>query len=256
MASILNGLSLSKIRPYGATFLIFYDYCRPPVRLSALMEVPTILVFTHDSIGLGEDGPTHQPVEQVMGLRMVPGMHTFRPGDAAEVVESWKAIMQLKHEPAAIVLTRQAIPTFDRTKYGSAEGVQKGAYVLADAPGGSPEVLLLATGSELSMAVDAHEKLVAAGIKSRVVSMPCWELFEAYCAKSPAYREQVLPAKVTARVSVEAGTKMGWSQYVGPGGKSIGMTTFGASAPYTQLYEKFGITTDAVVKAAKEVLGR
>ncbi len=253
MGAILNGMSLSRLRPYGAGFLIFYDYARMPLRLSAIMELPVIMVFTHDSIGVGEDGPTHQPIEQVMGLRSVPGLCVFRPGDAAEVVESWKAIMKLRHEPAAIVLTRQALPTIDRTKYASAEGVAKGAYVLADAPGGKPEVLLLATGSEVALALAAHEELVAKGVKSRVVSMPSWDHFEDYCAKNPGYREEVLPSAVTARVSVEAGAKMGWGEFVGLRGKSIGMRTYGASAPFAELYKKFGFTVDAVVAAALEV---
>ena len=256
MGAILNGLSLSKIRPYGAGFLIFYDYARAPLRLSAIMELPVIMVFTHDSVGVGEDGPTHQPIEQLLGLRSVPGLTVFRPADGNEVVESYKAIMRLTHEPAALVLSRQPLPTIDRTKYASAEGVAKGAYVLADAPGGKPEVLLLATGSEVSLALESHEKLVAEGIKSRVVSMPSWDHFEDYCKEHPEYKEQVLPAKVEARVSIEAGAKLGWAEYVGLKGRSIGMDTFGASAPFSELYKKFGFTVDAVVKSAKEALGR
>ncbi|MBY0230297.1 MAG: transketolase [Gemmataceae bacterium] len=254
MGAILNGLSLSRLRPYGAGFLIFYDYGRAPLRLSSIMELPTIMVFTHDSVGVGEDGPTHQPIEQLMGLRSVPGLSVFRPADANEVAEAWKCVMRLTHEPAALVLTRQALPTIDRTKYASAEGVARGAYVLADSK--DPEVLLLATGSEVSLALEAHEKLVAEGIRSRVVSMPSWDHFEDYCQEHPEYREQVLPSKVEARVSIEAGAKLGWGAYVGLKGKSIGMATFGASAPFAELYKKFGFTPDAVAKAAKETLGR
>jgi transketolase len=256
MGAILNGMSLSRLRPYGAGFLIFYDYARMPLRLASIMELPVIMVFTHDSIGVGEDGPTHQPIEQLLGLRSVPGVCVFRPADANEVVESYRAIMKLKHHPAALVLTRQALPTIDRTKYASAEGVAKGAYVLGDAPGGDPEVLLLATGSEVSLALTAHETLIGQGVRSRVVSMPSWDHFEAYCKKHPDYREQVLPSKVTARVSVEAAAKLGWAEYVGLKGRSIGMETFGASAPYAEVFKRFGLTADAVVKAAKEVLGR
>ncbi|MFQ5924185.1 MAG: transketolase, partial [Anaerolineales bacterium] len=215
MGAILNGLSLSKVRPFGSGFLIFSDYARPTIRLSALMEIPVIHIFTHDSIGVGEDGPTHQPVEQLASLRAIPGLITLRPADANEVVEAWRVIMQLRHEPVALVLTRQALPTLDRAKYGSAEGVKRGAYVLADASGSKPDVLLLATGSEVSLCVEVYEKLQAEGIKARVVSMPSWEIFEYYCSKHPEYRESVLPAAVTARVSVEQASTLGWERYVG-----------------------------------------
>ena len=230
MCGILNGLAVSKLRAYGSTFLIFSDYCRNPIRLAALMELPVIYIFTHDSIGLGEDGPTHQPVEQLASLRAIPGLITLRPADAAEVVESWKYIMPLRHEPVALILTRQAVPTLDRTRYASAAGLQRGAYVLADAPNGKPDVLLLGTGSEVFLCVDAFEKLKAEGIAARVVSMPSWEIFENYCREHPEYRESVLPAAVTARVSVEQAATFGWDRYVGDRGKKIGMHTFGASA--------------------------
>jgi transketolase len=253
MCSILNGLSLSKIRPYGSGFLIFSDYSRPPMRLAAIMEIPVIYVFTHDSIGVGEDGPTHQPVEQLASLRALPGFLTLRPADANEVTESWRVIMQLRHEPAALVLTRQAIPTFDRSKYASASGVAKGAYILADATDGKPELILMATGSEVSLCISAYETLSAEGRKVRVVSMPSWEIFE----KQPAeYRESVLPSAVTARIAVEQASTFGWSQYVGHAGKVIGMKTFGASAPLKELLKKFGFTPEAVLSAAREMLGK
>ncbi len=252
MCSILNGMSLSKIRAYGAGFLIFSDYSRPPMRLAALMEIPVIYVFTHDSIGLGEDGPTHQPVEQLASLRALPGFMVLRPADANEVTEAWKVIMQLRHEPAALILTRQAIPTFDRSRYASAAGVAHGAYVLADAPGGKPDLILMATGSEVSLCLSVYEQLTAEGHKVRVVSMPSWELFE---KQSPQYHESVLPAAVTARISVEQASTMGWAEYVGPAGKIIGMKTFGASAPLKELEKKFGFTPDAVIAAARELLG-
>ena len=253
MCSILNGLSLSKIRPYGSGFLIFSDYSRPPMRLAAIMEIPVIYVFTHDSIGVGEDGPTHQPIEQLASLRALHGFITLRPADANEVTEAWKVIMQLRHEPAALVLTRQAIPTFDRSKYAAASGVAKGAYILADAPDGKPELILMATGSEVSLCISAYEMLSAEGRKVRVVSMPSWEIFE---KQSAEYRESVLPQSVTARISVEQASTFGWSQYVGPEGKSIGMRTFGASAPLKELLKRFGFTPDAVVAAAREMLDK
>jgi transketolase len=254
MAAITNGLSLSKVRPYASTFLIFSDYARNSIRLSALMEIPVIYIFTHDSIGVGEDGPTHQPVEQLASLRAIPGLITIRPGDAGEVAEAWKFVMPLKHEPVALVLSRQALPTLDRTRYASAEGLRRGAYVLADAPGSRPELLLLATGSEVALALDAYEKLTAEGVKARVVSMPSWEIFEHYCRDNPEYREQVLPAAVTARVSMEQAATFGWARYVGMDGATIGMHTFGASAPLKELQKKFGFTPDAVVAAAREQL--
>jgi transketolase len=251
MAAMLNGLSLAKIRPFGSGFLIFSDYARAPIRLSALMEIPTIHIFTHDSIGVGEDGPTHQPVEQLASLRAIPGLITLRPADANEVVEAWRVIMPFRHEPVALILTRQALPTLDRIKYASAEGVRRGAYILADAVDAKPEVLLLATGSEVALCIEAYEQLKAEGIKARVVSMPSWEIFEYYCREHPEYREHVLPAAVTARVSVEQASTLGWARYVGTTGHSIGMETFGASAPLKELQRKFGFTTGDVVAAAK-----
>jgi transketolase len=253
MCSILNGLSLSKIRPFGSGFLIFSDYSRPPMRLAAIMEIPVIYVFTHDSIGVGEDGPTHQPVEQLASLRALPGFLTLRPADANEVTEAWRVIMQLRHEPAALVLTRQAIPTFDRSKYAPASGVAKGAYILADAPDGKPELILMATGSEVSLCISAYETLTAEGRKVRVVSMPSWEIFE---NQSAEYRESVLPSPLTARIAVEQASTFGWSQYVGHAGKVIGMKTFGASAPLKELLKKFGFTPEAVLQAAREMLGK
>ena len=251
MGAILNGLSLSKVRPFGSGFLIFSDYGRAAIRLSALMEIPVIHIFTHDSIGVGEDGPTHQPVEHLASLRAIPGLITLRPADANEVVEAWRVIAGFRHEPVALILTRQAVPTLDRTKYASAEGLRRGAYVLADADDGRPQVLLLATGSEVALCVEAYETLKAEGIKARVVSMPSWEMFEHHCRDHPDYREQVLPKSVTARVSVEKGSTLGWAQYVGASGHSIGMETFGASAPLKELQKKFGFTPENVVAAAK-----
>jgi transketolase len=253
MGSILNGLSLSKVRPYGSGFLIFSDYGRPAIRLAAIMEIPVLYVFTHDSIGVGEDGPTHQPIEQILSLRAVPGLVNIRPADANEVAEAWRVLMPFKHEPVCLILTRQALPTLDRSKYASASGLAKGAYVLADAPGSRPEVLLLATGSEVALCVAAHELLVKEGIKSRVVSMPSWELFE---HQDQAYKDSVLPPAVTARVSVEQAATLGWERYVGPTGKMIGMRTFGASAPLKELQKKFGFDPESVATAAREQLGR
>lgn len=253
MGAVLNGLSLSKIRPFGSTFLIFSDYMREPIRLSAIMEVPVIYVFTHDSIGVGEDGPTHQPIEQLVALRAIPGLITLRPADANEVTEAWKLILQFHHEPAALVLSRQALPTLDRTKYASAAGLAKGAYILAEADGGKPEVLLLATGSEVSLAVEAYERLKADGIRARVVSMPSWEIFD---HQPQEYRDTVLPPEVTARISIEQASTMGWARYVGPKGQSIGMHTFGASAPLKELQKKFGFMPERVVATAKELLGK
>ena len=253
MAAIVNGLSLSKLRPFGATFFIFSDYARPAIRLSALMELPTIFVFTHDAMGDGEDGPTHQPVEHLASLRAIPGLVTLRPGDANEVVEAYRYILQLRHEPAVLALSRQPLPTLDRTKYASAAGVARGAYVLGDAPGGNPEVILIASGSEVSLAVEAHEQLLAGGIRSRVVSMPSWDIFD---HQPQEYQDEVLPPHVTARVAVEQASTFGWERYVGTSGRIIGMKTFGASAPLKELQRKFGFEPDQVVAAAKELLGR
>jgi transketolase len=253
MGAIVNGMVLSNIRAYGSTFLIFSDYMKMPIRLSAVMEIPSLWIFTHDSIGVGEDGPTHQPIEQLITLRAIPGLMTLRPADANEVVESWKVIMGLKKEPVALILTRQALPTFDRTKYASATGVARGAYILADADDGKPQVILMATGSEVSLCIDSYEKLKAEGIKARVVSMPSWDLFE---HQSQSYRDEVLPPSVTARVAVEMASTFGWAQYAGPKGRILGMRTFGASAPLKDLQKKFGFTIDAVVQAAHEVLGK
>jgi transketolase len=249
MGAIVNGMSLCKLRAYGATFLIFSDYMRAPIRLASLMEIPVIHVFTHDSIGLGEDGPTHQPVEQLPSLRAIPGLMDLRPGDANEVVEAWRVIMQLQHKEALLILTRQSVPTLDRAKYASAAGLAKGAYILADAPDGKPEVILIASGSELSLCVGAYEQLKTEGINARVVSMPSWELFQ---QQSEEYRGSIFPAQVKARVAVEQAAKMGWAQYVGSTGKVIGMETFGSSAPLKDLLKKFGFTPEKVVEAAKE----
>jgi transketolase len=256
MAAVLNGLSLSKIRPFGSGFLIFSDYGRASIRLSALMELPVIHIFTHDSIGVGEDGPTHQPVEQLASLRAIPGLIVLRPADANETVEAWRMIIQFRHEPVALILTRQALPTLDRARYASAEGVRRGAYVLADAEGGKPDVLLLATGSEVSLCVEAYEKLKSRGIKARVVSMPSWEIFEHYCRSHPEYREQVLPESVTERVSVGQASTLGWARYVGIGGRSIGMETFGASAPLKELQKRFGFVPENIIAAVEEQIGR
>jgi transketolase len=256
MAAILNGLSLSKVRPYGSGFLIFSDYGRPAIRLSALMELPVIHIFTHDSIAVGEDGPTHQPIEQLASLRAIPGLITLRPADANEVVEAWRVIMQRRHEPVALILTRQALPTLDRSRCAPADGLHRGAYVLLDPRDGAPEVLLLATGSEVSLCVEAHRRLEADGIRTRVVSMPSWELFERYCRERPEYREHVLPSSVAARVSVEQGSTLGWARYVGDAGVAIGMETFGASAPLGELQKKFGFTLENVVAKARRLVAR
>ncbi len=251
MAAIVNGLALSKLRAFGATFFIFSDYARPAIRLSALMELPTILVFTHDAMGDGEDGPTHQPIEQLANLRAVPGLTLLRPGDANEVVEAYRYVMQLKHRPAIIVLSRQALPTIDRSRYASAAGVARGAYVLADAPRGEPQVILIASGSEVSLAVEAHEQLLESGVRSRVVSMPSWDIFE---HQDQAYRDSVLPPGVTARVAIEQASKFGWERYVGREGAVVGMETFGASAPLKALQQEFGFTAENVVATAKAQL--
>jgi transketolase len=252
-AAISNGLSLSKLRPLWSTYLTFSDYARPAIRLSALMELPVIHVFTHDSIGLGEDGPTHQPVEQLASLRAIPGLDVIRPADANEVVEAWRVALDRSHQPVALVLTRQDVPVFDRSRYGAAEGLRRGGYVLADADGGDPELILIATGSEVALALAAYEELKGESVRARVVSLPCWEIFD---RQDAAYRDQVLPPAITARVSVEEASTLGWDHYVGPGGATVGMHTFGSSAPLRDLQTKFGFTPDKVAEAARAVLER
>jgi transketolase len=249
-AAISNGLSLSKLRPLWSTYLIFSDYARPSIRLSALMELPVIHWFSHDSIGLGEDGPTHQPVEQLASLRAVPSLNVIRPCDANEVAEAWRVLMQQRHEPTALVLTRQNVPVLDRSKYASADGLARGGYVLADCEG-EPEVILIGTGSEVRLAVDAYEDLSEEGTRARVVSLPSWQLFD---QQDEEYRESVLPEAVQARVAVEQGSTLGWDRYVGPQGRIIGMHTFGASAPLKEVESKFGFTPDKVAEAAREVI--
>jgi len=251
MGAIVNGLAVSKIRAYGSTFLIFSDYMKPAIRLSALMGLPALYIFTHDSIGLGQDGPTHQPIEQLLSLRSIPSLMTLRPADANEVVEAWRVVIALKHQPACLVLSRQALPTFDRAVYASAAGVARGAYVMADAQAGDPSVILIGTGSEVALCVEAFERLKAERVAARVVSMPSWELFE---QQDQAYRYSVLPPRVTARVCVEAGSVIGWDRYVGAAGAKIGMRSFGASAPIKDLMKTFGFTSDAVLAAAKQQL--
>jgi transketolase len=251
MGAIVNGLSLSKMRPFGATFFIFSDYARPAIRLAALMELPIFYVFTHDAMGDGEDGPTHQPVEHLASLRAIPGLVTLRPADANEVVEAYRYIVQLRHKPAALVLSRQALSTIDRNKYASAAGLANGAYVLADAPGRTPEVILIASGSEVILALQAHEQLLAEGIRSRVVSIPSWDIFE---SQPQEYRDRVLPPGVKARVAIEQASTFGWERYVGVTGRIIGMHTFGASAPLKELQKKFGFEPNQIVTAAKEQL--
>jgi len=253
MAAVINGLSLSKLRAFGATFFIFSDYARPAIRLSALMELPTIFVFTHDAMGDGEDGPTHQPVEQLASFRAEPGLVVLRPGDANEVVEAYRYIMQLRHGPAVLALSRQPLPTLDRSKYAPASGVVHGAYVLADPPGGKPEVILIGSGSELSICVNAHEELLAEGVRSRVVSMPSWEIFE---HQTQAYQDSILRPEVTARVAVEQASTFGWERYVGKSGRVIGMKTFGASAPLKELQRKFGFEPERITEIAKELIGK
>ncbi|HLN96851.1 MAG TPA: transketolase [Pyrinomonadaceae bacterium] len=255
MSSILNGLALCKIRPYGSGFLIFSDYARGAIRLSAIMEIPTIHIFTHDSIGVGEDGPTHQPVEQLASLRAIPGLIVFRPGDANETAEAWRVIMQFKHKPTCLILSRQPLPTLDRTRYSSAEGTKFGGYILADAvgPDGQLDVVLIGTGSEVSLCIGAYEKLVAGGVKARVVSMPSWELFE---HQSQDYKDKVLPPAVKARVAVEQAARFGWQRYASSTEAIVGMKTFGASAPLKELTKKFGFTVDAVVATAKKEIAR
>jgi transketolase len=253
MMAAVNGLSLSKLRAFGATFLIFSDYARPAIRLAAIMELPAIFIFTHDAMGDGEDGPTHQPVEQLASLRAIPGLALIRPADANEVVEAYRTIMPFRHEPAALALSRQPLPTLDRSKYAPASGLARGAYVLGDAPGGKPQVILIASGSEVSLAVQAHEQLLSEGIRSRVVSMPSWDLFE---KQSRDYRDSVLPPDVPARVAIEQASTLGWERYVGGAGRIIGMKTFGSSAPLKELQKKFGFEPERVVDVVKEMLGR
>jgi transketolase len=253
MGSILNGLALSKIRPFGSGFLIFSDYMKPPMRLAALMELPVVYVFTHDSIGVGQDGPTHQPIEQLIALRSIPGLITLRPADANEVVAAWRVIISLRHQPACLVLSRQPLPTFDRTRYAPAAGVSRGAYVLADAPGDKPAVILIGTGSEVALCIDAYEDLKRDGVSARVVSMPSWELFE---QQDQSYRDEVLPPDITARVSVEMGSVIGWDHYVGMTGAKVGMNTFGSSAPLKDLLNKFGFTAAHVLAAAKQQIAK
>jgi transketolase len=251
MGSILNGISLTKVRPFGSGFLIFSDYSRPAIRLAAIMELPVIYIFTHDSIGVGEDGPTHQPIEQLISLRAIPHLVILRPGDANEVVEAWRYIIQLRHKPAVLVLSRQPLPTLDRTRYAPASGLARGGYILADSPGAKPQIIFMATGSELSLAVQAYEKLSAEGVRARVVSLPSWEIFE---QQDKQYRDSVFPPDVTARVSVEQASTLGWSQYVGLDGVAVGMKTFGASAPLKELQHKFGFTVESLLNSARGLL--
>ncbi len=257
MGAIMNGMALCKLRAYGSGFLIFSDFGRNPIRLAAIMEIPVIYIFTHDSIGVGEDGPTHQPIEQVASLRAIPGVQTWRPGDANECVEAWKEIMKLQHVPVCLILTREPLTTVDRSKYAPASETAKGAYVLADAKGGSPDVIIMAAGSSLPISMTAYEKLTAEGVKARLVSMPSWERFEYHCAKvDKNYREQVLPSSVRARVGVELASSFGWHKYVGSDGAVIAMSGFGESAPLKVLAEHFGFTPEKVIAAAKEQLAK
>jgi transketolase len=251
MGAIANGMALSYLRPFTATFLVFSDYMRPPIRLAAIMELPTIFVFSHDSIGVGEDGPTHQPIEQLAALRAVPGLNVIRPADANETAEAWRMAMTQSNQPSCIILSRQALPTIDRTRYAAASGLAKGAYVLADVEGGEPELIFLSTGSEVSLVLAAHERLKAAGVRSRVVAMPSWSMFE---KQARSYREAVLPPSVSARVAVEQAGSFGWDRYVGPHGTTVTMSSFGASAPLPKLQEKFGFTIENVVKVARDVM--
>ena len=253
MCAIANGMSLSKLRPYAASFLVFTDYCRAALRLGAMMEIPVIYIWTHDSISLGEDGPTHQPVAHLASLRAMPGMIVLRPADANEVVEAWRIIMGGADCPVCLILTRQAVPTLDRSRYASAEGLSRGAYVLADAPEGKPDVLLLGTGSEVSLCVATHEQLKSEGINARVISMPSWELFE---HQSQEYRDSVLPPEILARVAVEEASIFGWERYTGTSGAILGMRCFGLSAPGKVVAEYFGFTAEHVVAAAKEQVSR
>jgi transketolase len=253
MGAIANGMALSYLRSYTATFLVFADYMRTPIRLAAIMEVPTIFIFTHDSIGVGEDGPTHQPIEHLATLRAIPGLNTIRPGDANEVAEAWKVAVESTHEPTVLVLSRQALPTLDRSRLAGADGLRRGAYVLADAADGDPEVILIATGSEVSLALEAHDRLAADGVRSRVVSMPSWHAFE---KQDDAYRVSVFPRSVRARLAIEQAGSLGWDRYVGFDGATITMSTFGASAPLAKLQAKYGFTVDNAVKMARELIGK
>ena len=253
MAAIVNGLSLSKLRAYGATFFIFSDYARPAIRLSAIMELPAIFIFTHDAMGDGEDGPTHQPVEQLASMRAIPGLCTIRPADANEVVEAYRHILQLRHKPTVLVLSRQPLPTLDRTRFAPASGLSRGAYVLADPAEGEPEIILIATGSEVVLAANAHDALSAEGIRSRVVSMPSWDIFE---EQSDEYRANVLPPKIAARIAIEQASTFGWERYTGVQGRILGMKTFGASAPLKELQRRYGFEPESVVAAAKKMLGK
>ena len=248
MGAVCNGMALAGLRAFGSTFLVFSDYMRPPIRLSSLMDLHNFTVFTHDSIGVGEDGPTHQPIEHLASLRCIPGLLTIRPGDANEVSEAYRVIMNLSHNPAVLILSRQAMPTLDRTKYASARGLEKGAYVVADADGGKPKVILMGTGTELTLCIGAYEALKAEGIGARVVSMPCWELFE---RQDQAYRDSVLPPEIKARVTVEQAAVFGWDRYAGASGSIIGMHSFGSSAPLKDLLKKFGFTPEKVLEAAR-----
>lgn len=251
MGAALNGMALSGLRPYGASFLVFTDFARPSIRLSALMELPTLWIFTHDSIGLGEDGPTHQPIEHLAALRAMPNLLVIRPADANETTEAYRIALQQTGAPVLLALSRQAVPTLDRTRFGSSAGVAQGAYVLADPPTGRPDLILMASGTEVAIALEAWEKLIASGVQARVVSMPCWELF----AKQPQrYRDEVLPPQVDARIAIEAASPFGWERWVGPRGTILALDHFGASAPAKTLYQKFGLTPDAIVAAAQTLL--
>ncbi len=249
MGAIANGMALSYVRSYASTFLVFSDYMRAPVRLSAIMEIPVVWVFTHDSIGVGEDGPTHQPIEHLASLRAIPGLNTIRPCDANETAEAWRVAMEQTHEPTALVLSRQPLPTLDRTKYAPASGLKRGGYVLAGDPNETPDVILIGTGSEIALCIETYESLRAEGIKARVVSLPSWELYE---KQDQAYRDSVLPPEIMARVVVEQAGSMGWDRYVGAKGAKVTMSTFGASAPLAKLQQKFGFTAEAVLAKAKE----
>jgi transketolase len=253
MGAALNGLAVTGLRPFGGTFLIFSDYMKPSIRLAAMMRVPTMYIFTHDSIGLGEDGPTHQPIEQLAGLRAIPGLIVLRPADANEVTEAWRVVIGLEHEPACLSLTRQAVPTFDRSRCGPASGVARGGYVLVDADGGPAQVILIATGSEVHGCMTARDLLAADGILARVVSMPSFELFD---RQDQAYRDEVLPPSVTARIAVEAAAAFGWDRYVGPRGAIIAMRRFGESGPYKEVLQHFGFTPEHVAEVARGLVGK